>query len=200
MSAHRYPDAKWVGQTPNCAGKFREGEPSLLIEHYDASSSAAVSISSMMNPKHEAAAHFEVDHDGTVYQLSELDCVCWHAGKSAWKGRTFLNKFSIGIEHTNLGFMKKVEGRWMTGATGFQGTYKGDPAGVVVAAHKNDPAHVMGWEPYPEVQIAASLKLSAWLVKTFPTIKEILGHDDISPGRKSDPGPAYPMARFRALL
>jgi N-acetylmuramoyl-L-alanine amidase len=31
-------------------------------------------------------------------------------------------------------------------------------------------------------------------------IKKILGHDDISPHRKVDPGPAFPMASFRAKV
>lgn len=35
------------------------------------------------------------------------------------------------------------------------------------------------------------------LVKTYG-LKDILGHEDISPIRKSDPGPAFPLASVRA--
>lgn len=31
-------------------------------------------------------------------------------------------------------------------------------------------------------------------------IKEVLGHDDVSPYRKNDPGPAFPMESFRVKL
>jgi N-acetylmuramoyl-L-alanine amidase len=31
-------------------------------------------------------------------------------------------------------------------------------------------------------------------------LKDVLGHEDIAPGRKTGPGPAFPMASFRARL
>ena len=36
-----------------------------------------------------------------------------------------------------------------------------------------------------------------YLLKEKYNIKLILGHDEISPGRKQDPGPAFPMDKFR---
>jgi len=197
--AARYPTAQWLGQTPNNGGKFKAGQPTILVCHYTAGGAGLDSANYLMKSAAEASAPFVIDRDGAVLQISEIDLVNWHAGKSAWKGLTKLNAYSIGLEFANLGYMKKVGGKWMTGASKFQSEYTGTN-GVIEAAHKNDPTKIQGWEKYPDVQIVAGLALAEWLLTQFPTIKEVVGHDDISPGRKSDPGPAFPMGRFQALF
>ena len=55
-------------------------------------------------------------------------------------------------------------------------------------------------QPLPEAQLVAVDKLVRWLDKTYPTIYEIVGHDDIAPTRKTDPGPAFPMERYVGVL
>lgn len=44
------------------------------------------------------SAHYVVDVDGTIYQLAEDKKCTWHAGISAYQGKTGLNLYSIGIE------------------------------------------------------------------------------------------------------
>lgn len=195
----RYPKAKWLGQTPNNGGTFREGQPRFMVLHYTAGESGLSSAEAMMRAAWKASAPFVVDRDGSVLQISETDVVCWHAGVSKWKGISGLNKYSVGIEFANLGFMRRSGDLWMTGASNFKSPYRGGSQ-VVEAAHKNDPGRVQGWESYPEPQIVAGLELAKWLLQQFPTIEEIVGHDDISPGRKSDPGPVFPMKQFQGLL
>jgi N-acetylmuramoyl-L-alanine amidase len=38
------------------------------------------------------------------------------------------------------------------------------------------------------------------LFETYPSLQEIVGHEDIAPHRKKDPGPAFPMSHFRSLV
>lgn len=53
--------------------------------------------------------------------------------------------------------------------------------------------------PYDDAQYAALAHLAAALQRTYP-IRDILGHSDIAPGRKTDPGPTFEWPRLRALL
>jgi N-acetyl-anhydromuramoyl-L-alanine amidase len=57
-------------------------------------------------------------------------------------------------------------------------------------------------DPYEERQYRVLAGLTQLLMSTWPGIREdrIVGHADISPGRKTDPGPAFDWNYFRSLL
>ncbi|HUZ12517.1 MAG TPA: N-acetylmuramoyl-L-alanine amidase [Caulobacteraceae bacterium] len=62
-----------------------------------------------------------------------------------------------------------------------------------------NPGHEFGYAPYPDVQIAALIELiadirSRWTVPD----RRILGHSDVAPGRKQDPGELFPWKRLAA--
>ncbi|SFH14326.1 N-acetylmuramoyl-L-alanine amidase [Methylobacterium gossipiicola] len=202
----RYPGATWLGQTKNNSGPFKPDQPKFLVMHYTAGGDGRASADFLFRPHSPASsAHFVVDRDGSVYQISDLKLITWHAGKSAWRGLTFLNRYSIGIEFANFGYLRKTQDptRWLIGATEYRSTYRDLPDvftdDVVVSAHKNGGAE-MGWEPYPAAQIRSGVALTAWILGQCPGIREIVGHDDIAPKRKSDPGPAFPMQTFMSVL
>jgi AmpD protein len=52
--------------------------------------------------------------------------------------------------------------------------------------------------PYAEAQYRQLTRLAAALEQRYP-ICDIVGHSDIAPTRKTDPGPAFDWTRFRAL-
>ncbi len=56
--------------------------------------------------------------------------------------------------------------------------------------------------PYTEAQYASLLQLIRRLMQLCPaiTVNSIVGHADIAPGRKTDPGPAFDWSRVRAAL
>lgn len=54
-------------------------------------------------------------------------------------------------------------------------------------------------QPYEAAQYQALATLTTALKRRYP-IADIVGHSDIAPGRKSDPGPRFDWAHFRALL
>ena len=56
-----------------------------------------------------------------------------------------------------------------------------------------NPGHQHGYKKFPKKQIFSLQKLLNILVKKFKIKKKyILGHSDISPGRKKDPGEKFP--------
>jgi len=46
----------------------------------------------------EVSAHFLVRRDGGLVQFVALSRRAWHAGASAWRGRSRCNDFSVGVE------------------------------------------------------------------------------------------------------
>lgn len=56
--------------------------------------------------------------------------------------------------------------------------------------------------PYEDPQYSVLAALITSLRNTWPSLRDaaIVGHCDISPGRKTDPGPAFDWIRLRSLL
>jgi N-acetyl-anhydromuramoyl-L-alanine amidase len=56
--------------------------------------------------------------------------------------------------------------------------------------------------PYTDAQYESLAALVGALLSTYHTLsaERVAGHSDIAPGRKTDPGPVFEWARFRALL
>jgi N-acetyl-anhydromuramyl-L-alanine amidase AmpD len=59
----------------------------------------------------------------------------------------------------------------------------------------------MGWgKDWPEAQVQANIDILIALHRAYPTIKATVGHEDVAPGRKFDPGPNYPWDRVTEAL
>lgn len=75
----------------------------LVVLHYTGMRSGAAALARLCDPAAEVSAHYLIDEDGTVRLLVPEAKRAWHAGRSAWSGRSGLNDLSVGIELVNPG-------------------------------------------------------------------------------------------------
>ena len=178
--------------TSNCGGVMA---PSYLILHYTAGRSLESSVESLCTrkPHGNASAHIVLGRDGRIVQLAPFNVVTWHAGVSQWAGLVGLNSHSIGIEMDNAGLLKKVGSQYQAW---FAKVYPDDE--VVLAAHRNGGPE-SPWHAYSEAQIERAIELADLLVDHYG-LQDVLGHEDIAPTRKVDPGPAFPLAAVRSRV
>lgn len=179
--------------SPNHGGGFAEGLPDTIVIHYTAGASLESSVKTLGNPTAKASAHVVVGREGEVVQLVPFDTVAWHAGASSWNGRNGLNRYSIGIEIDNAGVLQASGNDFVSW---FGRHYPADQ--VVTATHRNE-ARPRYWHLYSEAQITAVFELCALLIRHYG-IRDILGHEEIAPSRKTDPGPAFPLDTLRSRL
>ncbi len=176
--------------TPNKRGKVQHEH---LVMHYTAGRSAESSVRWFTNSAAKASAHLVIARDGGITQMVPFDTVAWHAGVSSWEGRRGLNRFSLGIELDNAGPLVRHGDRWRAW---FGVEYEGDE--VIEAVHKHEST-LRGWHVFPVEQIEAAAEAASVLVQRYG-LRDVVGHDGIAPGRKKDPGPAFPMESFRARI
>jgi len=180
-------------ETSNHSNKFATALPDTIVIHYTAGSSLQSSADWLCNHDAQASAHIIVGKKGKIIQLAAFDTITWHAGISQWNERKNLNKFSIGIEIDNAGLLEKR-------ADGYY-THFGEKvkeSNVVIAKHKFDQEE-KAWEAFTQEQIKVVEKI-CFILKEQYNIIEIVGHDDIAPERKRDPGPAWPLRKLKETI
>jgi len=177
--------------SPNVGGQLKAR---YLIMHYTVFNTVEQTIATLTDPKIQASAHLIIGRNGEIVQLVPFNQVAWHAGKSTWQNMDNLNQHAIGIELVNVGYVTRTQsGKWLS--------WFGDEIDerqLVEMKHKNSD-QFQHWEIYSDLQLSTALTVSRLLIQIYD-LKDILGHDDIAPNRKTDPGPAFPMTDFRAKL
>ncbi|MBI1198348.1 MAG: N-acetylmuramoyl-L-alanine amidase [Phenylobacterium sp.] len=84
---------------------------------------------------------------------------------------------------------------WHAGVSYWRGrrNINGDSIGIEIV----NPGHEFGYRPFPEAQIAAVIELvgdirGRWMIED----RDIVGHADVAPARKEDPGELFPWKRL----
>lgn len=62
-----------------------------------------------------------------------------------------------------------------------------------------NPGHEYGYRAFPDVQVAALVRLSQGIVMRHPiATSQVLAHSDVAPARKEDPGELFPWEKLAA--
>jgi N-acetylmuramoyl-L-alanine amidase len=94
------------------------------------------------------------------------------------------------------------ERAWHAGQSEWQGTTELNAASIGIENVNVGPVDTpqgRTWQPYPPAQVDALVKLAKDIVTRYkipPT--RVVGHSDIAPQRKTDPGPAFPWRTLYA--
>lgn len=160
--------------------------PEIAIVHYAVTRSADATAR-VLRARDYVSCHVTIDDKARVIQQVPFDRVAWHAGKSSYAGRVDVNKFSLGIEVSNPGpLLEKPEGYFTTYGARWTGE-------VIHARHKSGLFQAWKhWAAFSETELDLCAHICQLWRQTYG-IKDIVGHDDVSPGRKADPGPAFPL-------
>ncbi|MFN0300949.1 MAG: N-acetylmuramoyl-L-alanine amidase [Burkholderiales bacterium] len=191
VAAHRLQGATVThASTVNHDGIIK---PKFLVFHFTAITFAAT-VARFKDPTqgNRVSAHLLVGRDGRIVQFLDFNLRAWHAGQSTWNGITDINSHSIGIELENAGSVRMEDGRGI----GEEGVIV--PAEQVIeASHKHAKWTMTHWHQYSSAQLDACHDIAIILANTY-AIEDIVGHDDIAPDRKQDPGPAFPLESVRS--
>ena len=82
---------------------------------------------------------------------------------------------------------------WHAGASSWNGRQRCNDFSIGLELEGSD------FVPFRDVQYEQLAQLTRELQAAYP-IEDIVGHSDIAPGRKTDPGPFFDWARYRSLI
>jgi hypothetical protein len=200
-------------------GTYPSGYPQGAIVHFTAGGPDG--LNTVKGGIRNGFCFFVIAPDGNVLQNFELNRWGYHAGKSSHqKLGNSVSRFLVGIEVCNAGKLRQVDAGtfrpWFNDPDHYRRNNEPIPPGVPNPARdfRADAVRFVerrhnreaGWyHKYTPEQEQALTTLILWLKQNAPGIFQlefVLGHDEVSPGRKNDPGGALSMTmpEYRAHL
>lgn len=184
-------------------GKYADKYPKGAVVHFTAGRSKGglkTAVNTARHGKESGYTFFTISEDGIVVQAFPLDSWGYHAGESGWPGLgTGVSSKLVGIEVCCAGRLTKVGDKFKSW---FGELYD---ASEVRYSPKKDNIQEGFYHKYTDKQVKALTELLLWLKSNNPSVFNfdyVVGHDEVAPKRKNDPGAALPltMPEFRQLL
>lgn len=216
LAPSHYPLAKVnVGGEMKTRGKYRKGFPEGAIVHYTAGRDDP--LGDVRSGLQNGYCYFVIAPNGEVYQNFPIDSWGYHAGVSAWPALGGgVSQYLVGIEICCAGIVRSLDGErfrpWYNEAEFLKKSSRQPDTAVDLALNqvrqvtKKRDNQKPGWyEKYTDLQEASLRTLLRWMKTTNPEVFDfnlVLGHDEVAPDRKSDPGGALSLSMpdFRKAL
>lgn len=165
------------GLCSNIVGTRSPSDIKYIVMHYSAGDFSKEACLSYENRATPYGYHYMIGRDGSHFDTAKPEDLVQH---SKGNSRVY-NKNSVGICIMNIGYDRKdypAKPNWISGKY----------------PNSNETAK---WEPYTQASLNKAASICASLVNQYAIpVENIVGHSDIQ-SNKSDPGPAFDMARFR---
>lgn len=105
------------------------------------------------------------------------------------RGLTVSAHFLIRRDGRLIQFVPCTQRAWHAGASSWQGCERCNDYSIGIELEGSDEV------PFTDDQYATLVPLIQELKRTYP-IRDVVGHSDIAPGRKTDPGPYFDWSRL----
>jgi len=161
--------------SPNCDDRPAHDAPVLLVIH------------SISLPPHRFGGEAVID----LFRNSLDPRV--HPFYAALDGVRVSSHFLIRRDGSLIQFVPCGLRAWHAGLSKWRGRSRCNDFSIGVELEGSDLI------PFRDAQYDALARLTRELRAAYP-IEDIVGHADIAPGRKTDPGPFFDWARYRALI
>ncbi len=109
--------------------------------------------------------------------------------------RKVSSHYLVGDDGQVLRLVPEEMRAWHAGKSWWEGAE--DINSLSIGIEIQNPGHSFGYVPFPDVQMNAVVELTREIVKRHKILPyHVLGHSDVAPGRKQDPGYLFPWKRL----
>ncbi|MBS0616057.1 MAG: N-acetylmuramoyl-L-alanine amidase [Verrucomicrobia bacterium] len=184
--------------SPNYGDRKNGGTPQFLVMHYTACPTDEA-LATLTSKASQISSHYLISPEGEpAYKLVDESKRAWHAGVSHWRGIDDVNSFSIGIENVNWGYTHG----WVPSEPSEQRPWIRYVWSSFIHAQRRWGEYLekkgisytnKQWHSFPAAEVEMLTILARDIIKRHKLEPEnIVGHSDIAPQRKVDPGPLFP--------
>lgn len=195
-----YPDAEIPDFKMLPRGTYAKGWPQGAVVHFTAGRSKnehlkRYSLRSAKNGAEQGYMFFTIGSDGNIVQAFKLNQWGYHAGKSAWHSLgQGVSRYLVGIEVCCAGKLEPIKDGSGNYKSWFNEVYTHNEV-----RYSADRENIQdgAYHKYTDEQEHALTELLIWLKMQCPQVFKfdlVLGHDEVAPDRKNDPGASLSMS------